>query len=180
MNACHCSTPAEHTTPSDSVEWQHLAVPGVWLAVLRPHDRPMTSNVISHGDSRTDDPRWRSIVADLAFWSVVGAIAATVSGPLGDWWHAPQTVLIAGGLAFVIAGVVLLFGLNRQRPISRSLVRAFGLSNLVVALIAWPAALFGWFPLSGPGRWALVAAGGVALALGVWQLSTMRRSPHHQ
>lgn len=140
----------------------------------------MTSKLISHGDSQTDDARWRSIVADLAFWSVVGAIAATLSGPLGDWWRAPQAVLITGGLAFVIAGVVLLFGLSRKRPISRSLVRAFSLSNLVVALIAWLAALFGWFPLSGPGNWALAAAGGVALALGLWQLSTVRRSTHHQ
>ena len=140
----------------------------------------MTSNLISHGDSRTDNARWRSIVADLAFWSVVGAIAATLSGPLSDWWRAPHAVLIAGGVAFVIAGVVLLFGLNRKRPISRSLVRAFSLSNLVVALVAWLAASFGWFPLSGPGKWALAAAGGAALALGLWQLSTVRRSPHRQ
>ncbi|EUA50522.1 hypothetical protein I552_1458 [Mycobacterium xenopi 3993] len=50
----------------------------------------MTGELVSQSHRRTDDPHWRSILADLAFWSVAGAIVATMSGPLADWWRAPR------------------------------------------------------------------------------------------
>ncbi|EUA29830.1 hypothetical protein I553_4083 [Mycobacterium xenopi 4042] len=40
----------------------------------------MTGELVSQSHRRTDDPHWRSILADLAFWSVAGAIVATMSG----------------------------------------------------------------------------------------------------
>lgn len=121
------------------------------------------------------DLRWPSIRADLAFWSVVGGVVATLSGPLGRWWNVPPAVLLVGGLSFLLAGVGLLFGLNRVRPTSAGLVRAFGASNLVLAPVVWAAASMNWLPLSMAGQWALASVGGVTLALGGWQLATLRR-----
>jgi hypothetical protein len=156
-----------------------LALPFLELAVVSPHDRGMTSESISRSSSQTDDDRrWRSIFADLGFWSVAGAIVATLSGPLGDWWRVPHTVLLAGGLAFLVGGVGLLFGLNRIRPRSRPLVWSFGLFNVVLAPIVWAAALFGWLPLSAAGKWALASAGDFMLVLGVWQLTTSQLGLH--
>ncbi|MGH3532393.1 MAG: hypothetical protein ACRDT5_06785 [Mycobacterium sp.] len=135
----------------------------------------MTSELVSDSHSQTDDGRRRSIFADLAFWSLAGAIVATLSGPLGDWWSVPHAALLAGGLAFLVGGVGLLFGLNRIRPTPRHLVWGFGVFNLIVAPIVWAAALNGWLPLSEPGNWALACAGGAALVLGGWQLNALRR-----
>jgi len=108
----------------------------------------------------------------------VGGVVAAFSGPLADWWSVPHAVLLAGGLSFLIGGVAMLLGLNRIRPTPRGLVAGFGVSNLVLAPILWAAALFGWLPLSAAGNWALADAGVVALGLGVWQLTALRRSPH--
>jgi hypothetical protein len=142
----------------------------------------MTSELVSRSHSQTDDGRWRSIFADLAFWSVAGGIVATLSWPLGDWWSVPHLALLAGGLAFLVGGVALVLGLNRIRPTPRRLVRGFGVFNLTFAPIVWAAAVYGWLPLSEPGNWALASAGGIALVLGSWQLNTLhptRRAEHH-
>jgi hypothetical protein len=139
----------------------------------------MTSTSISATSRQTDHARWQSIRADLVFWTVVGAVVAAFSGPLADWWHAPHSELLVGGLSFLVGGVGLLLGLSRLRPTPRALVAGFGVSNLLLAPIAWAAALFGWLPLSAAGNWALADAGAVALGLGVWQLTALRRSPHH-
>ena len=109
---------------------------------------------------------------------MVGAIVATLSGPLAQWWNVPRAELFVGGLAFLVGGVALLFGLNRIRPTSRGLVLGFGVSNLLLAPTVWAAASLGWLPLRAAGNWALVCAGGVALVLGVWQLTTLQRSRH--
>jgi hypothetical protein len=107
---------------------------------------------------------------------VVGGFVAAFSGPLGNWWNVPRAELFIGGLAFVVAGVVLLFGLNRIRPTSAGLVLGFGVSNLLLAPTMWALALRGWLPLSAAGNWALAGAGDVALVLGIWQLTALRRS----
>lgn len=135
----------------------------------------MTSTSISGSHSNIDDRRWRSIFADVAFWSLAGAIVATLSGPLGDWWNVPRVVLLAGGLAFLVGGVGLLLGLNRVHPTPRHLARVFGMFNLVFAPAMWATALSGWLPLSEAGNWALACAGGVAVVLGIWQLNTAHR-----
>jgi hypothetical protein len=137
----------------------------------------MTSELVSGSHSHpleSERGRWRSVFADLAFWTLAGAIVATLSGPFGDWWHVPHAALLAGGLAFLVGGVGLLFGLNRVRPTPRQLVRGFGVFNLIFAPVVWATALYGWLPLSESGNWALAFAGGIALVLGAWQLNTSR------
>lgn len=137
----------------------------------------MTNEVISgtrYGP--TANKRWQPIFADLAFWSVAGAIVAALSGPLGQWWSAPPTALLAGGLAFLVVGSGLWFWLHRIRPTPRGLVWSFGVFNLALAPIVWVAALSHWLPVSGPGTWALASAGGVMLVLGAWQLLSLRRT----
>jgi hypothetical protein len=136
----------------------------------------MTSSTISRISRRTDATRWHSIVADLGFWTVVGAVVAAFSGRLGAWWSVPRAELLVGGLAFLVGGLVLLFGLNRIRPASRALVLSFGVSNLLLAPTLWAAAALGWLPLSAAGNWALAGAGDAALVLGIWQLTALRRS----
>ncbi|EID14611.1 hypothetical protein MXEN_08737 [Mycobacterium xenopi RIVM700367] len=42
----------------------------------------------------------------------------------------------------------------------------------------WRSILADWLPLSEPGNWALAFAGGVAFALGGWQLNTWRWPQH--
>lgn len=135
----------------------------------------MTTAAISTKTHPTDPTRWHSIRADLVFWTVAGAVVAALSGPLGDWWNVPGAELLIGGLAFVVAGVALLFGLNRIRPTSRGLVLAFGVSNLLLAPTLWALASLRELPLSVAGNWALAGAGDVALVLGVWQLTALRR-----
>lgn len=135
----------------------------------------MTTTAIFPTSRHADQTRWRSIRADLGFWSVVGAVVAALSGPLGDWWNVPRAELLVGGLAFLVGGIVLLFGLNAIRPTSRGLVLSFGVSNLLLAPSLWAAAALGWLPLSTAGNWALAGAGDVALVLGVWQLIALRR-----
>jgi hypothetical protein len=139
----------------------------------------MISTSISVEPRPTDATRWRCIRADLVFWTIVGAVVAVLDRPLGDWWRVSHSVLLAGGLSFLLGGIGLLFGLNRLRPTPRALVAGFGVSNLVLAPITWAAAWFGWLPLTAAGNWALADAGAVALGLGVWQLTALRRSPHH-
>jgi hypothetical protein len=134
----------------------------------------MTSEQISRGSSKTDDAARWSIVADVAFWSVAGAIGAALSERLGKWWGIPHGVLLSVGLAFLVGGAGLLFALNRVRPTSRRLVWGFGLFNLVLAPLAWVAALSGWLGLSTAGDWALGWTGGIALVLGIWQLNALR------
>ncbi|MGB6206237.1 hypothetical protein [Mycobacterium sp.] len=138
----------------------------------------MTSATISRSTVHADTARWRSIRADLVFWTVAGAIVAALSGPIGHWWNVPRAELLVGGLAFVVGGPALLFGLNRIRPTARGLVLGFGVSNLLLAPAMWAAAALGWLPLSAAGNWALGSAGDVALVLGVWQLIALRRSRH--
>jgi hypothetical protein len=138
----------------------------------------MTNASISATSSQPGATRWRSIRADLVFWTIVGAVVAALDRPLGDWWRVSHSVLLAGGLSFLVGGIGLLFGLNRTRPTPRVLVAGFGVSNLLLAPITWAAAWFGWLPVSAAGNWALADAGAVALGLGVWQLTALRRSPH--
>jgi hypothetical protein len=141
----------------------------------------MTSTAISSRTRQTDVTRWRSVAADLVFWTVVGAVVATLSGPLSEWWNVPRAELFVGGLSFLVVGPALLLGLNRIRPTARGLVLGFGVSNLLLAPTLWAAASLGWLALSVAGNWALAGAGDVALVLGVWQLTTLRRSRHtHQ
>jgi len=135
----------------------------------------MTSTSISAKPRRTDVARWRSIRADLVFWTLAGAAVAALSGQLGDWWNVPRAVLVEGGLAFLVIGVVLLFGLNRIRPTTGGLVASFVVTNFLLAPIAWAAAFFGWLRLSAAGNWALADAGVVMLVLGIWQLTALRR-----
>jgi hypothetical protein len=146
--------------------------------VVPPNDRDMTSTSISNRSRRTDDLRWRSIRADLVFWSVAGAVVALLSGPLSTWWSVPRAVLFVGGVSFLLGGIGLLFGLNRIRPTSRGLVWAFGLSNLLLAPIVWTAASLSVLPLSVGGQWALATVGVVAVVLGVWQVTTLPRHAH--
>ena len=135
----------------------------------------MTTEQISRGSRKAGDAAWWSIVADLAFWSVAGAIGAALSERLGKWWGYHTGVLLTVGLAFLVGGAGLLFRLNRVRPTSRRLVWGFGVFNLVLAPLAWAAALSGWLGLSTAGDWALGWAGGIALVLGIWQLNALRR-----
>jgi hypothetical protein len=135
----------------------------------------MTTGSIKAIPRPTDAARWRSVRADLVFWTVAGAVVAAFSGPLAHEWSAPRAALLIGGLSFLVIGPSLLFGLNRIRPTARGLVLAFGVTNLLLAPIAWAAALFGWLPLSAAGNWALADAGAVMLVLGVWQLTASRR-----
>jgi hypothetical protein len=136
----------------------------------------MTSKSISISYRDAVAGRRQSIVADLVFWSVVGAIVAIFSRPLGDWWGLSQSVLRAGGVAFVAVGAGLLVGLTRIRLVPRYLVWGFGAFNLVLAPLAWLAAELRWLPLSAQGDWAVAFAGVAALVLGIWQLSTLRTS----
>jgi hypothetical protein len=138
----------------------------------------MTSTSISARPRHTDHVRWQSIRADLVFWTIAGAVVAALSGPLGHWWNVPRAELFVAGLSFLVGGPMLLFGLNRIRPTARGLVLGFGVSNLLLAPAVWAAAALGWLPLSAAGNWALAGAGDVALVLGVWQLSALRRSQH--
>jgi hypothetical protein len=140
------------------------------------HHRRMTSEQTLRGSWKAGDAAWWSIVADLAFWSVAGASGAALSERLENWWGIPHGVLLAVGLAFLVGGAGLLFALNRVRTTSCRLVWGFGVFNLVFAPLAWAAALSGWLGLSRAGDWALGWAGGIALALGIWQLNALRRS----
>ena len=85
-------------------------------------------------------------------------------------------MLLAGGLSFVVLGVILLLSLNRVRPTPRGLVASFVVTNFLLVPIVGAAALFGWLPLSAAGNWALADAGVVMLVLGVWQLTALQRS----
>jgi hypothetical protein len=134
----------------------------------------MTSTTISARSGQPDSARRRSIRADLVFWTSAGAVVATLSGPLAQWWGAPRGVLLGGGLIFVVLGPILLLGLNRIRP-TRGLVASFVVTNFLLAPLAWAAARFGWSGLSHAGNWALACAGAVMLVLGVWQLTALRR-----
>jgi hypothetical protein len=135
----------------------------------------MTNATISRSSVRADVTRWRSIGADLGFWTVAGAVVAALSGPLGHWWNVPRIELLVGGLAFLVIGVVLLLGLNRIRPTTGGLVASFVVTNFLLAPIVWAAAIFGWLRLSAAGNWALADAGVVMLVLGIWQLTALRR-----
>jgi hypothetical protein len=142
---------------------------------LSPHSLGMTTTAISTRSRQADYPRWRSIRADLVFWTVAGAFVAALNRPIGDWWNISHAVLLAGGLSFVVLGVILLPGLNRIRPTPRGLVASFVVTNFLLAPIVWAAAIFGWLRLSAAGNWALADAGVVMLVLGIWQLTALRR-----
>jgi hypothetical protein len=123
----------------------------------------------------TDRTRWAPVRADLVFWTVMGGVVAALDRQLGAWWNVPRTTLLVGGLSFLLVGPILLLGLSRLRPTPPALVAGFGVSNLLLAPTMWAAALFGWLPLSAAGNWALADAGAVALGLGIWQLTAIRR-----
>ncbi|MFZ3271364.1 MAG: hypothetical protein WA622_23875 [Mycobacterium sp.] len=134
----------------------------------------MTTTSISPRSLHADAARRRSLRADLAFWTAAGAVVAALSGPLAHWWQVSRTVLLVGGLSFVILGPVLLLGLNRIRRVSSGLVAGFVVSNFLLAPITAAAAWFGWLGLSAAGNWALADAAAVMLVLGVWQLTAVR------
>lgn len=136
----------------------------------------MTTTSISTTSRHVDLPRWRSIRADLVFWTAAGAVVAALSRPLADWWSAPRAVLLDGGLAFLVGGIGLLFALYRARPTPRRLVAGFVVTNLLLAPITLAAAAFDWLGLSRAGNWALADAAAVMLVLGVWQLTALRSS----
>jgi len=135
----------------------------------------MTSASISTRSRQIDQPRWRSIRADLVFWTVVGAVVAALSGRLSDWWNVSRSVLLVGGLAFAVLGPILLLGLNRVRPTTGALVAAFVVTNFLLAPVTLAGAFLGWLRLSVAGNWALADAGVVMLVLGIWQLTALRR-----
>ncbi len=139
-----------------------------------PKNSGMTSTSISARSGQPDSARRRSVLADLVFWTCAGAVVAALSGRLAQWWGAPRALLLDGGLIFVILGPILVLGLNRIRP-TRGLVGGFVVTNFVLAPLAWAAAWFGWAGLSRSGDWALADAGVVMFALGVWQLTALRR-----
>jgi hypothetical protein len=85
------------------------------------------------------------------------------------------TVLLVGGLSFVILGPVMLLGLHRIRRVSRGLVAGFVVTNFLLAPITAAAAWFGWLGLSAAGNWALADAAAAMLVLGVWQLTAWQR-----
>jgi hypothetical protein len=155
----------------DIWQWSGL----IWQR-FRLHPQHMTSQSISRSYRGAAPARRRPIVADLAFWSVVGATVAALSEPLGEWWGVAQPVLLAGGVTFVALGVSLLVGLSRIRLIPSGLVWGFGVSNLLLAPLAWMGAALRWLPLSSAGDVALVFAGFAALVLGIWQLNALRRA----
>ncbi|MFZ0225970.1 MAG: hypothetical protein WAL41_03285 [Mycobacterium sp.] len=134
----------------------------------------MTTTSISPRSLHADAARRRSLRADLAFWTAAGAVVAALGGPLAHWWQVSRTVLLVGGLSFVILGPVLLLGLNRIRRVSSGLVAGFVVSNFLLAPITAAAAWFGWLGLSAAGNWALADAAAVMLVLGVWQLTAVR------
>ena len=135
----------------------------------------MTSNQISRRSNKANDAAWWSIVADLAFWTVAGAIGAALSERLGQWWGIQHEVLLVVGLAFVVVGAGALFALNRVGAMSRRGVWVFGVFNLVLAPLAWAMASSGWLNVSTAGDTALGWAGAIALVLGIWQLSALLR-----
>jgi hypothetical protein len=112
----------------------------------------MTTTSISNRSRPTDAARWRSIRADLAFWTVVGGVVAALDRQLGAWWNVPRTTLLVGGLSFLLVGPILLLVLNRIRPVSAGLVTGFVVTNLLLAPIAAVAAWFGWLGLSAAGK----------------------------
>ena len=135
----------------------------------------MTSNQISRRSNKADDAAWWSIVADLAFWTVAGAMGAALSERLGQWWGIQHEVLLVVGLVFVVLGAGALFALNRVGAMSRLVVWVFGIFNLVLAPLAWAVASSGWLNVSTAGDRALGWAGAIALVLGIWQLSALLR-----
>ena len=134
----------------------------------------MTTTSISPRSLHADAARRRSLRADLAFWTAAGAVVAALSGPLAHSWQVSRTVLLVGGLSFAILGPILLLGLHRIRRVSRGLVTGFVVTNFLLAPITAAAAWFGWLGLSAAGNWALADAAVVMLALGVWQLTSVR------
>jgi hypothetical protein len=136
----------------------------------------MTSTSISTGPRQADSARWRSIRADLAFWTAAGAVVAAFSAPLADWWQVSRAVLLVGGVSFAVLGPVLLLGLNRSRPVPGGVAAGFVVTNFLLAPVAAAAAWFGWLGLTAAGNWALADAAAIMLVLGVWQLVALRRS----
>jgi hypothetical protein len=135
----------------------------------------MTSTSISAKPHQADSARWRSVRADLAFWTAAGAVVAALSGPLAHWWQVSRAVLLVGGASFAVLGPILLLGLNRIQRVSGGLVAAFVVTNLLLAPLTAAAAWFGWLGLTAAGSWALADAAAIMLVLGVWQLTALRR-----
>jgi hypothetical protein len=118
---------------------------------------------------------WRSAWIDLGFWTVVGAVAATASEGLGALLGIPTQWLVTGGIGTLVLCIVLLWLIQRSRPLSSKLIWVFFISNAVGAPLAWIMALTGALPLTSAGNWALAIAGDVMLVLGIYQFYALRK-----
>ena len=135
----------------------------------------MTSDALPQSFSHADDRLWRAIVADLAFWTIAGALAAAVSAPIGDLIDVRPLWFAMGAAGLAAVSVASLLGLNRMRPVSRQLVWGFAIGNLVLAPMVWLTALLGWLPLSSFANWGLAACADAMFLLGLYQLYALRR-----
>jgi hypothetical protein len=134
----------------------------------------MTSQSLSR--SIPHDPLWPAIFADLAFWTVAGLLGALLSVPIGNLADVRPLWFAVGAGSLALAGVALLLGLGRLRPVSRGLVWAFAVGNFALAPLVWLAAVAGWLPLSSAGNWALASLGDAMLVLGLYQVWVLRKA----
>lgn len=117
------------------------------------------------------DPGRAPVLADLLFWTAVGAVLAAASGPLADAWAVPREALVGIGLGLVAIGPSAIWGLQRVRPLPGRLVLAFALGNLALTPVVLLAAALDWLRMSSSGNATLAVAAAVTLLLGGWQLS---------
>jgi hypothetical protein len=135
----------------------------------------MTSDALSRPFPHAKTHLWRAIVADLAFWTAAGLLAALLSVPIGNLIDVRPLWFAVGAAGLAAGGVGLLFLLGRVLPVSRGLVWAFALTNLVVAPVLWVAAFMGALPLSAAGNRGLAMCGDAMLILGLYQLYALRQ-----
>jgi hypothetical protein len=114
--------------------------------------------------------RW-SVGADLTFWSGAGLAVAVWSRSLAGAWSAPHPVLLAGGLAFALAGPPAIPLLLRLPSVPWSLVRAFALGNMALTPLLPLLAAVNALGLSTTGNAWLASAAVATLGFGAWQWS---------